>query len=373
MNDLSGTEAVLCRYRYDALDRLAGVNTETAEPAQRFYQKTHLSVEIQGAVRRSVFQFEDQLLAENRPGGSTGRSELLGTDGQRSVLHIQGGQGQQSIVYSAYGHGPSADALPGFNGERRDPLTGHYLLGNGYRAYNPVLMRFNQPDSLSPFGRGGLNAYAYCEGDPVNRRDPSGHISGPLGVGMSMFSVKRLSPIERLPGEILEHLFNYLPNQSLSRLSKTSSTMNWRVLGLSKTPRIDISDAGALRKIEMDVTGKTWGVMPSRLKGDAVYTVGFEEAAAAHRARLAAQIEGVSSEMQSIIDSVVRPGASPQRFRNVIADAMQQNAALPDIQADIAAVNAHYDLLASQHYSLRVERAVLPLLVRSIRARLDPR
>ncbi|EGH65727.1 hypothetical protein PSYAC_12586, partial [Pseudomonas syringae pv. actinidiae str. M302091] len=60
--------------------------------------------------------------------------------------------------------------------ERVDPVTGHYLLGNGYRAFNPMLMRFNSPDSLSPFGEGGLNAYAYCAGDPVNRVDPSGHM-----------------------------------------------------------------------------------------------------------------------------------------------------------------------------------------------------
>ena len=66
-------------------------------------------------------------------------------------------------------------SLLGFNGERPDPVTGCYLLGNGYRAFNPVLMRFNSPDSLSPFGKGGLNAYAYCSGDPVNLSDPSGH------------------------------------------------------------------------------------------------------------------------------------------------------------------------------------------------------
>lgn len=65
---------------------------------------------------------------------------------------------------------------PGFNGECRDPLTGHYLLGNGYRAFNTVLMRFNSPDSFSPLGEGGLNAYAYCTGDPVNQVDPSGHL-----------------------------------------------------------------------------------------------------------------------------------------------------------------------------------------------------
>lgn len=65
-------------------------------------------------------------------------------------------------------------SLLGFNGERSDPMTGHYLLGNGYRAFNPVLMRFNSPDSLSPFGKGGLNGYAYCVGDPVNYSDPTG-------------------------------------------------------------------------------------------------------------------------------------------------------------------------------------------------------
>lgn len=68
-----------------------------------------------------------------------------------------------------------ARRLPGFNGELPDPLTGHYLLGHGYRAYNPVLMRFNSPDNLSPFDEGGINAYAYCRGDPVNRSDPDGH------------------------------------------------------------------------------------------------------------------------------------------------------------------------------------------------------
>lgn len=55
------------------------------------------------------------------------------------------------------------------------PRFSYYLLGQGYRAYSPLLMRFNNPDDLSPFGRGGLNAYAYCVGDPVNLVDPDGH------------------------------------------------------------------------------------------------------------------------------------------------------------------------------------------------------
>jgi RHS repeat-associated protein len=84
---------------------------------------------------------------------------------------------KQTSNYNAWGDTQrgAGEFTLGYNGERRDPLTGVTHLGNGYRAYNPVLMRFNAPDSWSPFGDGGLNCYAYCEGDPVNRIDPNGH------------------------------------------------------------------------------------------------------------------------------------------------------------------------------------------------------
>lgn len=62
----------------------------------------------------------------------------------------------------------------GFNGLVHEPGTRWQLLGNGRRVFNPVLMRFHSPDDLSPFGRAGINAYAYCNGDPVNQFDPSG-------------------------------------------------------------------------------------------------------------------------------------------------------------------------------------------------------
>ncbi|KAB0497475.1 RHS repeat-associated core domain-containing protein [Pseudomonas vancouverensis] len=104
---------------------------------------------------------------------------LMATDQQRSVLNTLHASGINAVAYSPYGHRPPGNgllSLIGFNGELPEPLTGHYLLGNGYRAFNPVLMRFNSPDTWSPFGDGGLNAYMYCAGDPVNRADPTGHM-----------------------------------------------------------------------------------------------------------------------------------------------------------------------------------------------------
>lgn len=81
--------------------------------------------------------------------------------------------------------------IAGFNGQRQDPVSGNSLLGNGYRSYSPLLMRFTAPDSWSPFGMGGVNPYGYCAGDPVNRSDPSGHFSwqAALGIGMGILGI----------------------------------------------------------------------------------------------------------------------------------------------------------------------------------------
>jgi RHS repeat-associated protein len=168
-----------CAYRYDPLDQLINQTQPDMPALQRFYCNSRLATEIQGATHHSIFQQGDQLLAQQKHDHSP-NTTLLATDLQRSVLETLDTNGRrQPHTYSPYGHHPSASgllSLLGFNGERPDSLTGHYLLGNGYRAFNPVLMRFNSSDSWSPFGKGGLNSYAYCVGDPVNLTDPTGHV-----------------------------------------------------------------------------------------------------------------------------------------------------------------------------------------------------
>ncbi|MFJ4390470.1 RHS repeat-associated core domain-containing protein [Pseudomonas soli] len=97
---------------------------------------------------------------------------LLAADKQKTPLS---GTGFSSRCHTPYGALPSHDGpVVAYCGEPRDSGMDRYHLGNGHRVYNPVLMRFQSSDGLSPFGKGGINAYGYCAGDPVNYSDPSG-------------------------------------------------------------------------------------------------------------------------------------------------------------------------------------------------------
>ncbi|SEJ72378.1 RHS repeat-associated core domain-containing protein [Pseudomonas sp. NFACC07-1] len=159
-------------YLYDPLDRLVSVHS-----VQRFYSGSRIVTEIQGECKTLFFEHNAMPLAEIQQGRKV---NLLATDLQTSVLNVINSVSHHPQTYSPYGHRPMGGGLQsllGFNGERPDPVTGHYLLGGGYRAYNPVLMRFNSPDAFSPFDRGGINPYAYCSNDPVNRVDPNGRFS----------------------------------------------------------------------------------------------------------------------------------------------------------------------------------------------------
>ncbi len=99
---------------------------------------------------------------------------LLASLVNRSVLSERSPGLSRRLACCPYGRLPGRSRLA-FNGEFREP-QGWYHLGQGHRLYNPVLRRFNRPDRLSPFGKGGLNGYAYCLGDPVNFSDPTGRI-----------------------------------------------------------------------------------------------------------------------------------------------------------------------------------------------------
>lgn len=169
------------RYQYDAMNRLMANGTEkdqrqviyddltvrgeygvdTDEMCHCFLEGAGMAVmqRVKSGVKRTLVQLRD-----------LAGTVLLTCDlvANTSLHH----------AYTAYGRGASTDedALTGFNGEYRDADNDQYPLGNGYRWYAPDAMCFHRQDDASPFGEGGSNAYAYCDGDPVNKQDPTGNV-----------------------------------------------------------------------------------------------------------------------------------------------------------------------------------------------------
>ncbi|SPP30986.1 putative deoxyribonuclease RhsA [Arsenophonus endosymbiont of Aleurodicus floccissimus] len=185
-------------YSYDALNRLITRNASNNDTRELYYRGAELVNEVTTSTNK-----ETRLIKTGHTClGITDDKGLTLTAGDKndSLLWSEdtGTSNEGELhVWSPYGSGKPSDRLPGFNGERVDPVSGTYHLGNGYRAYNPVLMRFNCPDNLSPFGTGGINPYAYYSGDPINHTYPSGHLSwqaitgiiaGTIGLGLAVFT-----------------------------------------------------------------------------------------------------------------------------------------------------------------------------------------
>jgi len=214
----------------------------------------------------------------------------------------------ERLSYSVYGslaQRTDGVSLLAFNGEYLHGESGLYLLGNGKRAFSPLLMRFLSPDSLSPFRAGGINAYAYCMGDPINRIDPSGQAAffskpfnwlrkrlfGPPPVlrkgteRVYLNSVQTtfdgtdlggLTEIMAIP-HISEMIIRQLPSDDVMALSATSGPMNALVHRAAKPlPQLDIVLLGdkITPSLEQLIDGnramsiaKGWvgGMMPSQL------------------------------------------------------------------------------------------------------------
>nr|WP_254865716.1 RHS repeat-associated core domain-containing protein [Leptospira santarosai] len=91
--------------------------------------------------------------------------------------------GTSFVSYEPYGsiirndsYGPDIFRYK-FTGQIEDKETGLYYYKARY--YEPTLGRFLQADSqVMPTNVNGMNRYMYVDGNPVNYRDPSGHVSG---------------------------------------------------------------------------------------------------------------------------------------------------------------------------------------------------
>jgi RHS repeat-associated protein len=119
-----------------------------------------------------------------------GAISYLASDGLGSaaVTLSSSGSATASQLYAPYGGVRySSGTMPtpyGFTGQRSDATTGVDYYGARY--YDPVAGQFTSADSVVPgggFDPWGLSRYAYVEGNPIIRLDPTGHSNQTDGYG----------------------------------------------------------------------------------------------------------------------------------------------------------------------------------------------
>lgn len=165
---------------------------------RHFYQVDRLTT-LLGAHSLSLLGGDQYLLAQLRYTADVTKSVLLASGEGRTVLGVSLIDRRAEFSYMPYGfhnHQPDLQDLPAYRGELPDRLLPGYSLGAGYRMFNTRLMRFHSADSLSPFGAGGINAYVFALGDPVNLFDPSGHMPKKVSFQLAKKATKTKAPAQ---------------------------------------------------------------------------------------------------------------------------------------------------------------------------------
>ena len=261
----------------------------TSEKLQLFYKGSNIATMHTHDYHRAVISGSGQNLCEIS--SQNPQVRLLATDAQNSTVCIAS-KSLSPIAYSPYGQDSLAAgslALPRFTGQWWLPTAIGYVLGSGYRVFNPALMRFFSPDNLSPFEKGGINAYTYCESEPINNIDPSGHFL--------MRTLKRLKGIHR------SQLYSKLNRMEAQRnsgkpLSKENSFGRRKYRELKKLADRDLADSKKrlehIENIQKEVD-KEILANPSAYnekviwKANATISAAFEAPAVAHADDLATQ------------------------------------------------------------------------------------
>ncbi|UKZ82966.1 hypothetical protein TrVFT333_010767 [Trichoderma virens FT-333] len=179
VRDSSGQ--IISRYDYDAAGRLIRQSVPNQPDTHLFYREDQLIGIQTGDTQTSYLADSRGYWGQVSKANNKAQVQLWVADGHGSILSWMTPSESNQVnqqSYAPYGYSPLNTGVSiAFNGQWRDPVTGWYHLGNGYRVYNPVLGRFHVPDPSCPFITGEINHYAYCAGDPINRIDPSGQFS----------------------------------------------------------------------------------------------------------------------------------------------------------------------------------------------------
>ncbi|TMC01607.1 MAG: hypothetical protein E6J41_32665 [Chloroflexi bacterium] len=203
----SGTTQTGARLGYNNEGELQSWQNPPSSPtttAQFLYdgqgQRVEQSVTQAGTTTTTVYVGDVEEVSTT--GGTTTTTAYYYMDGKRIGLSVNGvtsylasdALGSATVTLSSSGAAMAAQlflpygnlryssgSMPtsyGFTGQRSDTASG--LDYYGARYYDPLAGQFTSADSVLPgggFDLWGLSRYAYVEGDPEDRTDPSGHIN----------------------------------------------------------------------------------------------------------------------------------------------------------------------------------------------------
>ncbi len=248
---------------YDAFDRLHGQYGSDGTSRNVYYDggKEVRIVEQGGGCHRLVNLGRATAALVN---GSD--ATFIGPDLGGSPILTLGPSATTSTDYTPFGCTPDMEqgngaVRVGFNGDVPDPFAGLYHPGQGYRAYDPRMMRFSSPDSLSPFGPGGINAYGYCGGDPVNFIDPTGHVKWGAVAGYIGFGLTILAGIAYVAFPAVQIAKNSLKfTQIAVRIARIAGGLSLLASGVTGLAGVIVGqqeESGAIRDADGNVVDST--------------------------------------------------------------------------------------------------------------------
>jgi hypothetical protein len=163
------TDGLRVNYGYDAVGRRTS-KTINGETTNQIWDGSNIVAE--DGANKAVYYRGIGLISENR-NGVISYYQLNGTGGVVGQTNTAG-EMIKSYQYDAFGNQLNKtenDNNPfRYNGEYTDDEAGNIYLRNRY--YAPNIGRFTQEDPI----KDGLNWYAYCGNNPVNKTDPTGLI-----------------------------------------------------------------------------------------------------------------------------------------------------------------------------------------------------
>ncbi|WP_190287781.1 RHS repeat-associated core domain-containing protein [Massilia sp. NR 4-1] len=181
------------KFTYDGLGRRQGKKIGVTESSY-LYDGMNIVQESDGSIPANVranyiVGNVDEIFSQSSGMGSSARVVSYLTDAIGSVVRLTDGQGEKIVdyQYSSYGE-TEADAKhrnPFQYAGRENDGTGLYY----YRAryYSPSMGRFIQSDPIGV--KDGVNMYAYVNGNPISKTDPTGKFGIIGAAGNAVFDI----------------------------------------------------------------------------------------------------------------------------------------------------------------------------------------